>query len=196
MAARESAIRKLAFMCVAVTAFSLLSLNIAYAQEGVEDEAVIDDNSPRFDVLINRPYGNEQKKIKPVEIWIRFDDGSTQKVDISDYGHVVVDVSGKRVHLHSFEQPPTSLQGPPAIPDTGPIRVPLPKNFVPGKGQVEELHAPQKKSVEKSFKDSGDQIRLRKPIDHRLKQLEAELRDLQQRMKSLRDEAKRSSTAY
>ena len=196
MTARESAIRKLAFMCVAVTAFSLLPLNIVYAQEGVEDDAVIDDNSPRFDVLINGPHDNEQKEIKPVEIWIRFDDGSTQKVDISDYGHVVVDVSGKRVQLHSFEQPPTSLQGPPAIPDTGPIRVPLPKNFVPGKGLVEKPRAPQKKSVEKVFKDSGDQIQPGIPIDNRLKQLEAELRDLQQRMESLREEAKRASTAY
>ena len=180
----------------AVTALAILPFGVARAQDGAKNAKKIvkpyKGDSPKFDVLVSRS-DNKKKSghAKPVAITIAFADGSTQKIDISKYGFVTIDVGGQRVKMQPAGQPPKFVAGkesahfPPDVSTKAPVRVPLPKNFVPGKGKgkFESRERAARKEVKTRDKGARD--------DGRLDRLEAMLHDLQKQVKFLHAEIKR-----
>lgn len=122
-------------------------------------------------------------------IAITFADGSTQKLDISKYGFVTIDVDGRRVKLHPTGQPPKFIAGHHVSPDKAPVRIPLPKGFASGKGPIEDKLEFREKEAKKNVDNRG-KTKIRND-DDRLDRLETMLHDLQKQMKSLRAEIKR-----
>ena len=182
----------------AVTALAILPFGVALAQDGVKNSKKIvkqkESDLPKFDVLVSRTDDKKSGHGKPVAIAITFADGSTQKVDISKYGFVTIDIAGRRVKMYPAGKQPKFIAGPMSahIADVAsykaPVRIPLPKGFAPDKGPIVDKLESRKKTAKKKV-DNRDKTKLKD--DDRLDRLETMIHDLQKQMKSLRAEIKR-----